>query len=82
MKPEIVATDHEGFQYTRAELHDVFWKYQDRQNWKKPFVAYVISEYEARALPEAISFFCADTPEVEGVDGGWTKITSHGYQAW
>jgi hypothetical protein len=84
-------------QYKIGDLRQIMSKYQNKENWKKPFTAKVSTREEAEKLATAIRFFMADEPRVELNNifspaeikkGNFYRktpsysVTTRGYQAW
>ena len=80
--------------YLIGDLRKTFSKYQNKEGWKRPVDAYVMTKKEADKLSTAITFFQADVPEVEEVsmpvrhkeglvymEGKAYHVKSKGYQA-
>lgn len=84
--------DYDG--YKIGDLRKTFTKYQNKENWKKPVDAYVMTKEEADKLSTAITYFQADVAKVEEVsmpvrhkeglvymEGKAFHVKSRGYQA-
>ena len=48
--------------YSETDLKEIFNKYKDQENWKKPFNAIIISEEDKNKLETAIMFYHGSQP--------------------
>lgn len=67
---------------TIAQLRDAFEAVCDKQNWKAPWAAYVPSQ-AVGIVCRAVEFFCADRPEIVGIQPltGKVLLEGRGYMA-
>lgn len=68
--------------YLVTDLHAIFNKYCNKEDWRSHFDAIVTSRAEKDKLMEAIRFMLADDPTVTRISANKWKISTRGYQAW
>jgi hypothetical protein len=68
--------------YLVEDLHAIFNKYCNKEEWKYPFEAVITSKKEKDMLMRAIIFMFGDKPTAKRIGKSVWVITTRGYQAW